>query len=649
MKNTNHPKPGRRLPALVAVGGSLAALPAAAVELGELTVHSRLGDPLRASIAVALGPNEVIDRSCVSVVPVANGWPGIGAATVAIGNGVVTVTGNTPMREPMVSTRLVVNCPYSANISREYMLFIDPPTYEAPPAANVQPSAAATAPVVQVVDPAVVQSATAETAPSATQPVVTDIPMSGRIQVPVGATASELVQRIEGRTMGLWPAVYALVEANPDAFINGDPNQLKAGSWLDIPASIGGAPVAETAATTEPVAETPVVTVETPVGEITEAYDPAATAVESAVEPVVDESADTTADLMPGDIIETDNPFVETQVTSEATTVIPDTQLEGPQTTASSPNGPTMIITDNPAPTEGRSWAWVYWLGGAGLAAILGLLFFGRLFRKEPEPFAPASEHPLRRASDTEKVEALIVEESDYDIDDDSPTEENLVLDADLITGSGLEQGTEMDVNQDFGFAATTELDVELPFEPVPSIESDETDILPPPRIEESSILQSEVLPEDDEDDYDMSVIVDATKMPQVEEVTERDLKAVEIAPDDETMIAENNYTISKEVDYEILEQDYEDELTATQALNEEIARAAAELAERMEDEDGEDLGETAALPLASVTELDVTAEMPAANSDEVVELDATAQIPVDSDGDDDATTEMQIEGGKSG
>ena len=645
MKNATHPRLGRRLPALVAVGGSLAALPAAAVELGEVTVHSRLGDPLRASIALALGPNEAVNASCVSVAPVANGWPGIGAATIAMGNGVVTITGRTPMREPMVSTRLVVNCPYSANISREYMLFIDPPTYEAPPAANVQPAAAATAPDVQVAAPAVAQTTSSQPAPRTAQPVVADIPTSGRYMVQPGDSVSEIAQRIENRTMKLWPAVYALVAANPDAFVDGDPNQLKAGGWLDIPASIGGATVAETAPAIdpeiEPAAEAPVATAETPASDAAEVYDPAA----SVAEPVV-EAADTTADLMPGDIIEVDNPFVETQTTGETTSVIPDTQLEGPQTTSSSPNVPTAIITPKPEATESGSWAWVYWLGGAGLAAILGLLFFGRLFRKEPEPFVPASEQPMRRASDTEKVEALIVEESEYDIEDDSPTEENLILDADLVTGSGLEQGTDMDVNQDFGFAATTELDVELPFEPVPSA-SDETDILPPPRIDESSILQSEVLPEDDE--YDMSVIVDATKMPQVEEVTERDLKAVEIAPEDETMIAENNYTISKEVDYEILEQDYEDELTATQALNEEIARAAAELAERMEDDDADESGETAALPLASVTELDVTAAMPAANSDEVVELDATAEMPIESDGDEDATAEMQIEGGKSG
>ncbi|MDH5455521.1 MAG: hypothetical protein OEY37_05565, partial [Gammaproteobacteria bacterium] len=44
---------------LVALGGGLAATPAAALELGELTVQSSLGQPLRASIAYALAPNEM--------------------------------------------------------------------------------------------------------------------------------------------------------------------------------------------------------------------------------------------------------------------------------------------------------------------------------------------------------------------------------------------------------------------------------------------------------------------------------------------------------------------------------------------------------------------------------------------------------------
>jgi hypothetical protein len=144
-----------------------------------------------------------------------------------------------------------------------------------------------------------------------------------------------------------------------------------------------------------------------------------------------------------------------------------------------------------------------------------------------------------------------------------------------------------------------------------------------------------------------MSVIIDATKMPQPEDVTERDLKAVEVAADDTVMA--QSYTINKEVDYEVLEQDYEDELTATQALNAEIARAAAELEEHIQGR-AEDADETTALPRATVTELDVTAQMRAQN-DDLSDLDdtgvnetLTVQLSTD-----DNTVEMPVKKGKAG
>jgi hypothetical protein len=134
--------------------------------------------------------------------------------------------------------------------------------------------------------------------------------------------------------------------------------------------------------------------------------------------------------------------------------------------------------------------------------------------------------------------------------------------------------------------------------------------------------------------------------MPRPEDVTKHDLKAVEIPHDDETLITEN-YTISKEVDYKVVEQDYEDELTATQTLNEEIARAATEFAERTES--NSDDNETTALPLATVTELDITAQMPAQN-DEISDLDDTGvneAITVNTAADDE-TVEMPAESGKA-
>lgn len=624
----------RALLPLVAIGGGLAVTPAMALELGDLTVQSSLGQPLRASIAYALAPNEMLSDTCVAVGGgrSTGGLPGIGKSAVSITDSAIVITGETIVREPMLGTRVTINCPYTPNLSREYMLFVDPATL-APVIA-----APAAAPVVE----ATVQPAARTTTPRRTRTApldTTPIGQSTRYQVKAGETLGDIAGRIENRSMSLWPAVNAIFEANPDAFIDNDPNKLKAGSWLTIPSFDGSAPiVADTAAPAEvvdgSVYEPPILE------EITESVVEEAATADSVAEAAV--SANSLSELRPGDVVmDTENPYVE----SQSTVLIPDTELEGPATTSESPNVTTATIVTEPG---GESRSMLAWFVGGGVA-ILGLLvLFGRRIRSR---FGSTPVGAIAATATT-----LEQDVTDYDIEDDSPTEENLALDADLVLGTGLSQGTDMDIAQDFGFAATTELDIELPFEPEPTVS--ETDILPPVRDKMASILESEVLPEDD--DYDMSVIMDATKMPEHEEVTERDLKAVEIEPDDGTLISDD-YTISKEVEYDILEQDYEDEMTATQALNLEIARAAADLKATL---DGAD-DPTAEIPLATVTEIDVTAEMPVQQEDDTIETvsqadpgdtaavtvnmsadDKTAEMPVAND---DETAEMEISGGKIG
>lgn len=631
----------RALLPLVAISGGLAVTPAVALELGELTVQSSLGQPLRASIAYALAPNEMLSDSCVAVGGgrSTGGLPGIGKSAVSITDSAIVITGQTIVREPMLGTRVTINCPYTPNLSREYMLFVDP--------ATVAPALAA--PVAAALVEAPVQPV-AQTAPrrARTSPVdSTPIGQSTRYQVKAGETLGEIVGRIENRSMSLWPAVNAIFEANPDAFIDNDPNKLKAGSWLTIPSFDGSVPVvADTAAPADvapaevangSVYEPPILEeISAPVGE------------EAVVaEAVVEEAASTNSlsALRPGDVVmDSENPYVQ----PESTVLIPDTELEGPTTTSASPNVPTATIMTEPG---GESTSLLAWFVGGGVA-ILGLLvLFGRRIRSR---FGSTPVGAIAATATTLEQDA-----TDYDIEDDSPTEENLALDADLVLGTGLSQGTNMDIAQDFGFAATTELDIELPFEPEPTIS--ETDILPTGRATMDSILESEVLPEDD--DYDMSVIMDATKMPAHEEVTERDLKAVAVETDDETLIPDD-YTISKEVEYDILEQDYQDEMTATQALNLEIARAAADLKATLDEAEDR----TAEMPLATVTELDVTAEMPVQAEDDTIETvsqddsgdtaavtvnmsadDKTAEMRVANDDETAETAEMEISGGKIG
>jgi hypothetical protein len=619
--------------ALVAVGGSLAALPASAIELGDVKVHSTLGQPLRASIAYALAPNEAISDACVSLVggPNASGMPTVGRASLIVTDGVIAITGASVVNEPLVSMRVNVRCPYTPQLTREYMLFVDPAdtqviTASEPLAAPVE------APVVTRRDAPAPRPATRQR-PVNTSPIAS----STRYRVQPGDSLSEIAQRIENRPVGLWPAVNAIFAANPEAFIDQDINKLKAGSWLNIPDFGAGEPVTIVEAESAPATPADPVSAGSAYspGQLDAGAPPAPEANEpvsiiegtSIGEPVAAaatrENESPLDDLLPGDII-------------DESIILPETTIDAPQTTATQPNVPVAIVQERASETKGSNW--IAWLIGAGLALIGGLLLIGR-FRSRfgSAPIGAAAVQPQRRSTDgdTQRIDAI--SEPEEKIEDDAPTAENLVLDADLIIGTGLSEGTDVDVSQDFAFASTTELDLELPEEISSGGDAKaQTDIIPPLNIDESSILESEVMP-DEEDDYDMSIIVDATKMPDPGDVTERDLEAIAVTNDDETLVS-GDYTVSQEVDYKILEQDYEDEMTATQALNAEIQKAADELAASMNERPEDDTKE---MSMATVHELDVTAQMRGKNDDDIGDDDDTGVNPTIEIEADDKTTEM--------
>ncbi len=635
MKNVNRFKS-----TLVVVGGSIAATPAAALELGEIKVHSSLGQPLRASISYALGPNEAISNTCVSLMQALpdGGLQSLNKGSTSVGTGVIMITGSTAVREPIVSVRLSVRCQYTAQLIRDYTLFIDPAETQAEPIAA--PTAARVASQPQLARPPVIR----QSQPVAQQPAArTPIENASGYQVRPGDSLSEIAQRIENRPVGLQTAINAIFAANPDAFIDNDPNKIKAGSWLTIPSFGAEASDAVDAVTGSTVYEPPAFPAPEPVVDETFAI------AEPPVQAAPATTAEALADLQPGDVIvNTDNPYLES-------VSIPDTQLAGPETTSSSPNVPVAVITQRAAEeTSGTNW--LLWLGSAGIAFVLGLLLFGRrlIARFGSTPIGPAT--PQRRATAiaTEYVEAIA--EPDAEIADDAPTAENLALDADLAIGTGLQEGAEVDVASDFAFESTAELDIdeldiELTEEMAADYETSETDIIPPINIDESSILESEVLPDDDHDDdgdeYDMSVIVDATKMPDPEDVTERDLEAVEVDYGDDTL-NKGDYSINQEVDYKIVEQDYEDELSATQALNAEILKASEDLATRLEeDEPVED--QTAQISLTGIHEVDVTAQLTRVEFLEEHSNDDTGVSPTGNVEENDKTAEIPTKGSKAG
>jgi hypothetical protein len=631
------------IPALVAVGGSLAIAPASALELSDIKVHSTLGQPLRASIAYALAPNEALSDTCVSLQPGLSsaGLPSVNRASLIVADGVIAITGSSLVREPLMTLRVNVRCPYTPNLSREYMLMVDP-------AGRADTAMATPVASTPITSRPVVSAPVAAPARSVARqrPVNTDpISDTTRYQVQPGDSLSEIAQRIENRPVGLWSTVNTIFDANPGAFLDGDPNKLKAGSWLDLPDfAAAGAPIAApTVNAATPTAAATVIEDIDPIAD-SAAYEPAASAMPEA--PI--------ADLQPGDVIlDSDNPFVTPAGSADAaTTIIPETLLDAPEASSTSPNVPVAVIQTSTA-AEPSTTNWLLWFVGGGITLIAGLFLFGRFGNRfGSTPISEAVVAPRRRQpdGDTERVETIA--EPDIVFPDEAPLAGQFELDADLIIGTGLQEGTDVDIAQDFAFAATTTIDVDLPEEMSSGNTTIETNIIPPVRIDTESILESEVLPEDD-DDYDMSVIMDATKMPHPDDVTERDLEAIQMDTDDGTLIT-NEYTLSQEVDYKILEQDYEDEMTATQALNLEIAKAAAELTEKLDEDRGD---ATAEMPLATVTELDVTVQLPAKN-DEIGDADDTGINPTVSmdgsdntvempRGDNEKTVEMDIESGK--
>ena len=469
--------------------------------------------------------------------------------------------------------------------------------------------------------------------------------MSSRYLVQSGDSLSQIASRIENRTVALWPAVAEIFAANPDAFLDNDPDLLKAGSWLVIPDLIGGSVTATaTATTTAPqttaapdaassvsysgvtVAETAAVPAPAPAPAPAEVAETAAVAAEAAdpapvlqAEPVpVAETV--TPELRPGDfIVGSDSPFV-VPVGADEIIDIRDIAVDGPQVSQPVP----AIVSGDTGDGRSSGWSWLMWLGGAGLALILGLLLFGRQIRQRFGSVAVgAPSMPSRRSDDRAAPQPAVIADTEYELEDDTLNSQSITLDADLGSGSGLQGASEMDVAQDFGFSAPavtiTQVDVEISEQASREEEQQPTDIIPPSERQRETILENEVMPTDEtgSQEYDLSMMVDATKhILEDDNETAKDLMAVALDTDDDT-----------KANYQILEQDYEDELTATQALNKEIEEAARALVERMDEVDVSI--DTADMPMSEEPEM--TAEMPTSENSEIT-AELTAKLTASGD-----------------
>jgi hypothetical protein len=464
-----------------------------------------------------------------------------------------------------------------------------------------------------------------------------------------------------GRRLSIWATADRLFAANPQAFIDGNPDRLRAGAELRIPDDVFAAPAAaagrspagaigrdaappltagvaghEASAAAPPAAARPV-------AEVSSAPD---TATVEPVAPPARPQDDRVAAIsaQPGDIlIDAEGLFVppiDAEALPAAPTAMPD---------VSGADG----LPADAVPGAGRSW--LFGLIGSGVALILGLLLFGRRLKERfgggrRVVFNVPGLDVERDAPDADAEHDPAELKVDFRFDEGEADACIVRVDADLDDGTGFRETGDIDVAQDFGFAASggmeLGLDIDFSAEPV--------------RPREGEVIVEEIPAGEPtaNTEYDLSMIVDATRQPLADdEDTEKDLHAIEVEPaGGDTM--EDPFTLSREIDYKILEQDYEEELTATQALAKELVNAARELVEDLGVTREQSLhelptvempgprgGAAAAQPGDASAEGDSTVELlPASAMEDSAGTDVNQQVPELPDAGNDATADLEIE-----
>jgi pilus assembly protein FimV len=216
-------------------GGLLLSCTAGAAGLGQMNVLSSLGQPFQAEIELVSARKEDANTLLVRIAPPevyrqANVQYGAALRGMSVSlqqrpNGQLYIRASSPrpINEPFVN--LLIELHWSdGKLVREYVALLDPPEYAsapqtaAPAAVETRPVAAPRAPV---------------TAPVAAAPV--RAPASEYGPVKRGETLSRIAANVKPEGVSLEQMLIGILRANPEAFINGNVNRLKAGATLRIP------------------------------------------------------------------------------------------------------------------------------------------------------------------------------------------------------------------------------------------------------------------------------------------------------------------------------------------------------------------------------------------------------------------------------
>lgn len=221
--------------AAIAVLLALVASAATAAELGRLTVLSGVGEALRAEIdildvranearalAARLGTADEFWRAGIEP-PAVLGTLRAAVARGSRGRSVVTITSTEPIEEPFISLLVQLDSPSRQSVREYPVLLEERRTREARPAPGL-PSLPPAAP-----------SESVPSEPAAVPGPTTVAAAAGGHRVQPGETLATIANayKVPGTTLD--QALAALYRANPDAFLDGNMNQLPAGRVLTIP------------------------------------------------------------------------------------------------------------------------------------------------------------------------------------------------------------------------------------------------------------------------------------------------------------------------------------------------------------------------------------------------------------------------------
>jgi pilus assembly protein FimV len=263
---------------------ALASGAAAALGLGQIEVKSRLGQPFLAEIPIVTSdPSELENLQAELASPLVFAriglQPPMGAvaqlkftsALDAAGRPVIRVTTDQPVNEPLLTFLVSVDWG-QGRLVREYAALVDAPrtvsaplqpditetvvsepnlierpVEQAPPAPAESPEEAVAEALAREENAAADNEIPAAPQPEAPAQVAIATPprapvpeparaLSGEYAVRRGDTLSEIAGRMQGEGFTLDQTMIALLRANPDAFIGGNINRLKAGAVLAMPA-----------------------------------------------------------------------------------------------------------------------------------------------------------------------------------------------------------------------------------------------------------------------------------------------------------------------------------------------------------------------------------------------------------------------------